>query len=231
MVEVDLGHVAARAPASSSTPAPTSATSPAPTALTSADGVGWVRPSLPAQATGSDRHRPARSSHAARPHHSDLGRRATVDGGRTLRVYRQAPEVNSMTATPSSLVRSLLATAVVSLLAAATLVTGFLVPAGRRLPALRRGSRLHHIRSYEDAGLPSPTGPARRMTLEEKVGQMTQTERYQVYDDASADHRPGTSARSCPAAAPRRRENTPRRGPTWSTASSRPRSTPASASR
>jgi beta-glucosidase len=41
---------------------------------------------------------------------------------------------------------------------------------------------------YEDPNLPVATRVADllgRMTLEEKVGQMTQTERYQVYDDAS----------------------------------------------
>ena len=70
-----------------------------------------------------------------------------------------------------------------------------------------------------------------RMTLEEKVGQMTQTERYQFEPDANNPDRNETpittsgSARSSPAAARRRRPATrPRRGPTWSTSSSARRS-------
>ena len=62
-----------------------------------------------------------------------------------------------------------------------------------------------------------------RMNLQEKVGQMEQTERARVFDDAT----PITdlsSARSCPAAARRRRRTRRRRGPTWSTASRRRRS-------
>ncbi|MEA2227811.1 MAG: beta-glucosidase, partial [Solirubrobacteraceae bacterium] len=41
---------------------------------------------------------------------------------------------------------------------------------------------------YEDPGVPTEQRVADlmgRMTLEEKVGQMTQTERFQVYDDAT----------------------------------------------
>ena len=87
---------------------------------------------------------------------------------------------------------------------------------------------------YQDARQPVSKRVAdllARMTLEEKVGQMTQTER------ASGRRRPapitdlGARQRSCPAAArppPRTRR---RRGPTWSTASRRRRSTPGSASR
>ena len=63
-----------------------------------------------------------------------------------------------------------------------------------------------------------------RMTLEEKVGQMTQTERERVFEQRDADHHLEARAASCPAAAPAPTQNTPRPGPTWSTASSGRRS-------
>ncbi len=66
-----------------------------------------------------------------------------------------------------------------------------------------------------------------RMTLEEKVGQMTQTERAAACETPT-QRTPITtsgSARSCPAAARRPRPATRRRrGPTWSTSSSARRS-------
>ena len=71
-----------------------------------------------------------------------------------------------------------------------------------------------------------------RMSLEEKVGQMTQTERFQFEPDANepraqrdADHdlraRLGPVRRRLDAGG---RQHARRRGPTWSTSSSAPRS-------
>ena len=60
-----------------------------------------------------------------------------------------------------------------------------------------------------------------RMTLEEKIGQMTQTERDSGRRRPVADHDVASSAASCPAAARCRPRTRPRRGPTWSTASRR----------
>ena len=54
------------------------------------------------------------------------------------------------------------------------------------------------------------------MTLEEKVGQMTQAERGAVSGDPTG-HRPGGSARCCRAAARPRPRTRPRPGRTWST--------------
>ena len=78
----------------------------------------------------------------------------------------------------------------------------------------------------------SPAGrrPASRMTLAEKIGQMTQAERAEV----DADPTPITDVSlgsCCPAAARRRRPTRRRRGPTWSTTSSARRSTHACTSR
>ena len=69
-----------------------------------------------------------------------------------------------------------------------------------------------------------------RMTLAEKIGQMTQTERYQVYDDATPITTYGW-ARFSPAAARRPRRTTRGPGPTWSIASSGPPSPRAFTSR
>ena len=69
-----------------------------------------------------------------------------------------------------------------------------------------------------------------RMTLEEKVGQMTQAERGPVYDDAT----PITTWRVGQRPVRRRlraHPNTPGRGPTWWTASSGRRSPRACTSR
>jgi beta-glucosidase len=79
---------------------------------------------------------------------------------------------------------------------------------------------------YEDRHLPTHKRVddlLSRMTLDEKLGQMTQTERA-ASTRTQPRSRPTGSARSCPAAARRpRRATRPRRGPTWSTASSAPR--------
>ena len=88
--------------------------------------------------------------------------------------------------------------------------------------------------AYKDARQPVNKRVAdllSRMTIEEKIGQMTQTERATVDADPTQDHAAATSARSSRAAARRRRRTPLRRGPTWSTATRPRRSTRASASR
>ena len=78
--------------------------------------------------------------------------------------------------------------ALITLLAAASLVTAFTVP-GAAASTATIGSETvapAHRLPYEDASLPVTKRVAdllARMTLPEKVGQMTQTERYQVFDD------------------------------------------------
>ena len=63
----------------------------------------------------------------------------------------------------------------------------------------------------------------RRMTLQEKIGQMTQAERDSVTDDTTPDHAVQPRQPSSRAAGRCRRRTRRRRGPTWSTASSAPR--------
>ena len=80
--------------------------------------------------------------------------------------------------------------ALVAVTAAAALVTAFMVPGAaasattKAAPAVASSAGL----PYQDAGLPVTQRVAdllARMTLAEKVGQMTQTERGKVYDDAT----------------------------------------------
>src|SRR6266511_4408667 len=115
-----------------------------------------------------------------------------VNRSTRLRLSRSAPEVNSMTAPPFShpwFGRSRPA-ALTALVAAAALVTAFTVPAAAASAASNGGETVApaHGLPYEDATLPVTERVAdllARMTLAEKVGQMTQTERYQVFDDAT----------------------------------------------
>ena len=78
--------------------------------------------------------------------------------------------------------------ALVALVAAASLVTAFTVPAAAASEATSsKAAAPAQLLPYENAGLPVPGRVADllgRMTLAEKVGQMTQTERGKVYDDA-----------------------------------------------
>ena len=82
----------------------------------------------------------------------------------------------------------------VALVASAALVTAFAAP-GATASAAPRGGQAVAPRiglPYEDANLPVTGRVAdllARMTLAEKVGQMTQTERYKVYDDARSEER------------------------------------------
>ena len=83
-----------------------------------------------------------------------------------------------------------LATALTALIAAATLATAFTVPGTAASAATQAGKVAVPTQGfpYEDANLPITTRVADllgRMTLAEKVGQMTQTERARVYDDAT----------------------------------------------
>ena len=75
---------------------------------------------------------------------------------------------------------------------------------------------------YQDASLPIPQRVADllgRMTLDEKIGQMTQAERASVDSDADLHKITTTTSAACsPAAAPCRRRTRPPPGPTWSTA-------------
>ncbi len=80
--------------------------------------------------------------------------------------------------------------ALTALVAAAALVTAFTVPAAAASAASKGGETVAPAQGlpYEDARLPVTERVAdllARMTLAEKVGQMTQTERYQVFDDAT----------------------------------------------
>jgi beta-glucosidase len=80
--------------------------------------------------------------------------------------------------------------ALVAVVAAAALITAFTVPAAAASAASTGGETVAPTQGlpYEDASLPVTERVAdllARMTLAEKVGQMTQTERYQVFDDAT----------------------------------------------
>ena len=83
-----------------------------------------------------------------------------------------------------------LATALTALIAAATLATAFTVPGTAASAATQAGKVAVPTQGlrYEDASLPITTRVADllgQMTLAEKVGQMTQTERARVYNDAT----------------------------------------------
>ena len=80
--------------------------------------------------------------------------------------------------------------ALIALVAAASLVTAFTAPGTAASAATQAGKVAVPTQGlpYEDANLPITTRVADllgRMTLAEKVGQMTQTERGKVYDDAT----------------------------------------------
>ena len=76
----------------------------------------------------------------------------------------------------------------IALAATASLVTAFTVPGAAESAATKSGKTVApaQVLPYENAKLPVSTRVAdllARMTLAEKVGQMTQTERGRVYDD------------------------------------------------
>ena len=80
--------------------------------------------------------------------------------------------------------------ALIALVASASLVTAFTVPWAAASAATQAGKVAVPTQGlpYEDANLPATQRVAdllARMTLAEKVGQMTQTERARVYDDAT----------------------------------------------
>lgn len=79
--------------------------------------------------------------------------------------------------------------ALTALMAAAATASAFMVPAAASASTVARETVAPtQGLPYQDAGLPDTKRVAdllARMTLPEKVGQMTQTERYQVYDDAA----------------------------------------------
>jgi len=80
--------------------------------------------------------------------------------------------------------------ALIAVAAAASLGTAFTVPGTAASAATQAGRAVASTSGlpYENASLPVTKRVAdllARMTLAEKVGQMTQTERYKVYDDAS----------------------------------------------
>jgi beta-glucosidase len=80
--------------------------------------------------------------------------------------------------------------ALIALVASASLVTAFMVPWAAASAATQAGKVAVATQGlpYEDASLPITTRVAdllARMTLAEKVGQMTQTERGKVYADAT----------------------------------------------
>ena len=117
----------------------------------------------------------------------------------------------------------------VALLGAAALALGLttLHTPGASAEPQRVLGRLHL--PYQDPRLPVRQRVAdllARMTLAEKIGQMTQAERGGIDTDTPRS-RPTTSAACCPAAARCRRRTPRRRGRTWSTATSAPRSPPA----
>ena len=80
--------------------------------------------------------------------------------------------------------------ALIAVAAAASLATAFTVPGTAASAATQAGRAVASTSGlpYENASLPVTKRVAdllTRMTLAEKVGQMTQTERYKVYNDAS----------------------------------------------
>src|SRR5919198_1891962 len=112
-------------------------------------------------------------------------------GGRSVRVYGRSGQKRREDLSERGSTRRRLRRHVV---AAATVVLAAGLTAASAIPgAAAAGSKSTSAAAvpteglpYEDPNLPVSQRVAdllSRMTLEEKVGQMTQTERYQVYDD------------------------------------------------
>ena len=112
-----------------------------------------------------------------------------------------------------------------ALVAVAATVSGLVAPATVSTLSTSAAAA-DTVLPYQDPSLPVAARVEDllgRMTPAEKIGQMTQTERYQVFDDPSPITTYGLGSILSGGGSTPHARTPPRRGPTWSTGSRQPR--------